>query len=246
MPRARFTKIVATVGPATSSRERLRALFNAGADVFRLNFSHGTHEDHKKRLTELRVDGGASANDLVPLGQAVARGYPSATVVSVEAPHPSELGRGKEWFSVLGVTEQNRPERVAAAMSLFLKRIRHWQKAAAVGPAQTVLLGFSQGSIMSLESTQHVDTSVPDEQAAHCVIALAGRFAQPVRRAPTGVRIHLIHGQADSVVPTRCSVEAYQQLSSLQARVTLDLIPNLGHGIDAQAIGHVMDRLALK
>ncbi len=42
-----YTKIVATVGPACSSYENLKALTIAGVDVFRLNFSHGTHEDHK-------------------------------------------------------------------------------------------------------------------------------------------------------------------------------------------------------
>jgi pyruvate kinase len=55
MRRARFTKIVATLGPASSSPERLRALFEAGADVFRLNFSHGTHDDHKHRVDLLRT-----------------------------------------------------------------------------------------------------------------------------------------------------------------------------------------------
>jgi pyruvate kinase len=55
MLRARFTKIVATLGPASSSPERLRALFEAGADVFRLNFSHGTHDDHKQRVDLLRA-----------------------------------------------------------------------------------------------------------------------------------------------------------------------------------------------
>ncbi|THH40714.1 pyruvate kinase [Neolewinella litorea] len=42
------TKIVATVGPACNSYEGLKGLIEAGVDVFRLNFSHGTHEDHKK------------------------------------------------------------------------------------------------------------------------------------------------------------------------------------------------------
>jgi pyruvate kinase len=42
-----YTKIVATVGPACSSYENLKALTIAGVDVFRLNFSHGSHEDHK-------------------------------------------------------------------------------------------------------------------------------------------------------------------------------------------------------
>ncbi|MBK8555668.1 MAG: pyruvate kinase [Lewinellaceae bacterium] len=42
------TKIVATVGPACSSIEKLTELAEAGVDIFRLNFSHGSHEDHKK------------------------------------------------------------------------------------------------------------------------------------------------------------------------------------------------------
>ncbi len=42
------TKIVATVGPASNSKEVLASLIEAGVNVFRLNFSHGTHEDHKK------------------------------------------------------------------------------------------------------------------------------------------------------------------------------------------------------
>lgn len=55
LPRRRKTKIVATLGPASSSPEMVRALFDAGADVFRLNFSHGAHEDHKKRLDAVRA-----------------------------------------------------------------------------------------------------------------------------------------------------------------------------------------------
>ena len=55
MKRDRRAKIVATLGPASSSLETIRALFEAGADVFRLNFSHGTHEEHKKRYDIIRA-----------------------------------------------------------------------------------------------------------------------------------------------------------------------------------------------
>ena len=55
MHRNRFTKIVATLGPASSTPERLRTLFEAGADVFRLNFSHGQPEDHRQRVDQLRA-----------------------------------------------------------------------------------------------------------------------------------------------------------------------------------------------
>jgi pyruvate kinase len=50
----RRTKIVGTIGPATSSPEMLEKIVEAGLNVARLNFSHGTHEDHDKVITELR------------------------------------------------------------------------------------------------------------------------------------------------------------------------------------------------
>src|SRR5437868_11701799 len=52
--RLRSAKIVATLGPSSSAPDRIRALFEAGVDVFRLNFSHGTHEDHQARFAAIR------------------------------------------------------------------------------------------------------------------------------------------------------------------------------------------------
>lgn len=54
MRRVRSSKIVATVGPSTSSPEILRELFRQGVDVFRLNFSHGSHEDHQNFYDMIR------------------------------------------------------------------------------------------------------------------------------------------------------------------------------------------------
>ena len=48
------TKIIATVGPASNNKDILRELILEGVDVFRLNFSHGTHEDHKKVINYVR------------------------------------------------------------------------------------------------------------------------------------------------------------------------------------------------
>ena len=48
------TKIIATVGPASNSKEKLHQLIEAGVDIFRLNFSHGTHEDHVKVIQYVR------------------------------------------------------------------------------------------------------------------------------------------------------------------------------------------------
>ena len=54
MRRQRNTKIVATVGPASSTREMLKSLFLAGVDVFRLNMSHGSHDDVRERHRLIR------------------------------------------------------------------------------------------------------------------------------------------------------------------------------------------------
>jgi pyruvate kinase len=55
MRRQRKAKILATLGPASSTREQISALFKVGADVFRLNFSHGSHADHQERYELIRA-----------------------------------------------------------------------------------------------------------------------------------------------------------------------------------------------
>ena len=53
--RNRQTKIVATLGPASNTEEMIEKLFLTGVDVFRLNFSHGKHEDHADRVKSIRA-----------------------------------------------------------------------------------------------------------------------------------------------------------------------------------------------
>lgn len=54
MRRQRKAKIIATLGPSSSDYEQIKALFVAGADVFRLNFSHGEHGEHAERYKIIR------------------------------------------------------------------------------------------------------------------------------------------------------------------------------------------------
>ena len=50
----RRTKIIATLGPASSKPEQIKDLINAGVDIFRQNFSHGEHKYHKESYAEIR------------------------------------------------------------------------------------------------------------------------------------------------------------------------------------------------
>ncbi|MFZ9734109.1 MAG: pyruvate kinase [Burkholderiaceae bacterium] len=60
----RATKIVATLGPASSSAEQIAALVAAGVDVFRLNFSHGSAQDHISRADMIRREAAAQGRDV--------------------------------------------------------------------------------------------------------------------------------------------------------------------------------------
>lgn len=64
----RRTKIVVTLGPACSSREAIRGLIEAGMDVARLNFSHGTHAEHRERIRLVREES-ERAGRIVPILQ---------------------------------------------------------------------------------------------------------------------------------------------------------------------------------
>jgi pyruvate kinase len=65
---ARRTKIVATIGPASSSVETMTALIEAGADVFRMNFSHGTREDHAENVERAREAARRAGREIGLLG----------------------------------------------------------------------------------------------------------------------------------------------------------------------------------
>src|SRR5580700_11055545 len=60
------TKIIATVGPACNTYEKLLALVQEGVNVFRLNFSHGTHEEHHQVMHHIKA-----INETFPLNIAM-------------------------------------------------------------------------------------------------------------------------------------------------------------------------------
>jgi phospholipase/carboxylesterase len=193
---------------------------------------------HASRLILLFHGVGSTAAGLAPLGEAIAKSFSKVAVVSVDAPHASTLGSGREWFSVVGVTERDRPARIAQAMPMFQQCVEHWQRQTGLAAAQTVLVGFSQGAIMSLESTQMVD-----RPPAARVISLAGRFATPVRSVPPGLSFHLIHGAQDGVVAPHFAQEASAQITALGGSVTLDMLEGLGHSIDTRELGLLLGYL---
>ena len=88
MRRNRSVKIVATLGPSSSSKERILALAEAGADVFRFNFSHGAHADHAERFRLVRE-------------VETQRGRPIGTIMDLQGP---KLRVGRFALGRIGLT----------------------------------------------------------------------------------------------------------------------------------------------
>lgn len=191
-----------------------------------------------QQLLVLHHGVGASAQQLVPLGQQLALQFPNAFIVSVHAPYASDISAsGAQWFSVQGITDENRPERVAQAMPAFLHNLRYWQHTSGVEPGATAVLGFSQGAIMALEAAQ------AHAGLAGRIVALSGRYARLPTHAPEKTTLHFIHGKSDPVIHYGHCVAAAEQLVALGADLTADVIPYLGHDITTEVIELVLERL---
>ena len=182
---------------------------------------------------------GANAQSMTGLGQAYARAFPQAMVVALDAPHPSELAPGGwQWFSVVGVTEENRVERVAAALPAFEDAVKYWQQQSGVDAAGTALVGFSQGAIMALAS------ALRPEPVAARVVAIGGRFARlPEQPLHEGGSIHLLHGKADAVMPYSHAIEAAMRLKNLGADFTADVLPFIGHELHPDLVTLAVEKL---
>ena len=85
-----------------------------------------------------------------------------------DGPQSFHVGQGRQWFSVQGVTETNRPARVAEALRAFTEIVESFGD-----PRDSLLIGFSQGAIMALHATAA-------GLASAGVFALSGRLAGPV------------------------------------------------------------------
>jgi pyruvate kinase len=105
----RHTKIVATVGPASQTPEILAELVQAGVDVFRLNFSHGTHDSHADAYRTIRRVAGAAGR---PVAIMQDLSGPKIRTGTIEGGGPLMLGEGQELRIGVG-DAPGRPGRVS-------------------------------------------------------------------------------------------------------------------------------------
>lgn len=185
----------------------------------------------KKALAIFLHGVGSNGEDLASLGQHWAGLLPDVAFASPNAPFPFEQGTGYQWFSLAGVTPENRPARVREARQAFdatLMQIlashgmeNRWDK--------VVLVGFSQGAIMAL------DALASGRWPLAGVVAFSGRLAWEGALTPNPhTPVLLVHGHADGVIPWTETDSAALRLKSANVPTETQLEPATGHTISGQ------------
>src|SRR5271156_2582663 len=145
--RHRRTKIVATLGPASSSPEMIERLFRTGADVFRLNFSHGSHEDHAARIAIVRALEKSS-------------GRPIGLLADVQGPK-LRIGRFAGGRVHLGQGQEFRLDMDPSPGNARRVQLPHPEILAAASPGTTLLLDDGKLRLrVSRNRGDHLETEV--------------------------------------------------------------------------------------
>jgi phospholipase/carboxylesterase len=181
---------------------------------------------------------GSNGADMAGLADAMAPALPGIAFATPDGPLPFDGGgMGRQWFSIAGVTTQNRPARVAAA-----RAARDEMLAGLIAEAgfadrldTVILLGFSQGSIMAL------DAMASGRWALGGVVAFAGRLATPTPLAPAlKTPVLIIHGDADRVMPVAEAGDAEARLTALGAKVEVLIEPGIGHQVGREGLSRAV------
>lgn len=184
---------------------------------------------------------GSSGADLAPLADLWKNAVPGAIFASPNAPSPSSFGAGYQWFSVAGVTEENRSGRIKEARPAFDATISAIinENGFADRLDRIVLVGFSQGTIMAL------DAVASGRWPVGAVVGFSGRLASPLPLAPAvGTPVLLVHGSADPVIPAAETTRAAAALRPLGMSVETVIVPGLGHTISAEGAARAVSFMA--
>jgi phospholipase/carboxylesterase len=175
---------------------------------------------------------GSRGADLTPLAQGWRRSLPTTAFATPDGPFAFDGGgSGRQWFGISGVTEANRPQRIAAARPAFEDVLRGIiEQHGLLGQFdRVVLVGFSQGSIMAL------DAIASGRWPVAAAVAYSGRLTSPRPFTPArSTQVLMVHGAVDPVIPAGNSTEAAATRREAGLDVHTHILPGVGHTITAQ------------
>jgi phospholipase/carboxylesterase len=188
---------------------------------------------HKaKHLFVFLHGGGTTPESMISVAFRFQARFPSAALVvpnTLEDAPDADSAGGPDPEMVL--TDANRVERISAILPRIEDLVRREQTNSGVGAEGTVLIGFSQGGTAALEAVKQYPG------LAGAVVAYSARFARlPLAGSSIRARVHLVHGEHDTIVSRVHSERAARVLAAMHVPVTLDIVADLGHALSHHAV----------
>jgi phospholipase/carboxylesterase len=192
-----------------------------------------------KKLVVFLHGYGADGNDLIEIGRAWQQLLPDAAFVSPHAPEPcAGAPMGRQWFALTFRDPDERWRGVNAAAPILNRFLDAELARRNLPPSALALVGFSQGTMMSL----HVGLRRPTPPAA--IVGYSGLFVLPDGAGPESVKaeiksrppVLLIHGDRDELIPVQALFQATQDLAALEVPTEWHVSPGIGHGIDQEGL----------
>lgn len=187
-----------------------------------------------KKMVILLHGVGSSGNDFSNLVTYWQQSLPDVTFVAPNGTRRFDMGgAGFQWFSINGVTEANRAERIVQARAEFDAHLQAIFSQHDFDPFRDklILAGFSQGGIMAL------DVLVSDRLPLRGVIAFSARLssAEPFNLVPDAEAL-IIHGKADPVIPWQEGKSAAARLAAQGVPVTSHFEDGIVHTLSQQGV----------
>lgn len=173
---------------------------------------------------------GADGRDLIDLADILGKALPDAAFASPDAPFPCDMAPyGRQWFGLQNWHPLSIEAGVRAAAPILDAFITAEAARYDLPISHVALLGFSQGSMMTLFNGFRRPKSLAG------LVGISGALVAPEKLAEEAITkppVLIIHGQMDPVVPFHLSMMAQQTLSAAGVDVTLESRPFLAHSID--------------
>lgn len=194
-----------------------------------------------KRLVVFLHGYGADGNDLIDIGRAWEPMLPDTAFASPHAPEPcGQAPVGRQWFPLTFRDPDERWRGVNKAAPILNQFLDAELERRKLPPSALALVGFSQGTMMSL----HV--GLRRATAPTAIVGYSGLFVLPNNATPDAVAgeikskppVLLIHGDQDELIPPQALFHATDSLAKLEVPVEWHMSQGVGHGIDQEGLRH--------
>ena len=200
---------------------------------------------NKDSLVILLHGYGADGNDLFGIAQALAPHLPNTAFRSPNAPERCTTNpMGYQWFPISwldGSSEQEMAEGAERAKKTLHAYLDEAMAEEGMTPDRTIIIGFSQGTMMSLDVTMRRD------EPFAALVGFSGRLIESEAPMTCKTPVLLVHGDQDPMVPVESIHEAREALGKAEVPVLWHISEGAGHGIAPDGLGlalkFIQDRL---